>query len=81
MLFLASETQKTHSIKPGLCYKICNLATMHSHFWERIAARLYNILLINLFSLQLSVSLSSTSLSFLISLVLSPSPTSLSFRR
>ena len=77
--FLAFETQKTHSIKTCICYKICNLAIVHSHFWERTIARLYNILLIYLFSLQLSISLSLTSLSFLISLVLSSSPTSLSF--
>ena len=77
--FLAFETQKTHSIKACICYKICNLAIVHSHFWERTIAILYNILLIYLFSLQLSVSLSLTSLSFLISLVLSLSPTSLSF--
>ena len=77
--FLAFETQKTYSIKICICYKICNLAIVPSHFWERTIARLYNILLIYLFSLQLSVSLSLTSLSFLISLVLSSSPTSLSF--
>ena len=77
--FLAFETQKTYSIKICICYKICNLAIVPSHFWERTIARLYNILLIYLFSLQLSVSLPLTSLSFLISLVLSSSPTSLSF--
>ena len=30
--FLAFETQKTHSIKTCICYKICNLAIVHSHF-------------------------------------------------
>ena len=77
--FLAFETQKTYSIKICICYKICNLAIVPTHFWERTIARLYNILLIYLFSLQLSVSLPLTSLSFLISLVHSSSPTSLSF--
>ena len=32
--FLASETQKTHSIKTCICYKISNLVTVHSHFLE-----------------------------------------------
>ena len=59
--FLASETQKTHFIKTCICYKICNLATVHSHFWERIVARLYNILL---FSNSLSPQTLKLSLSF-----------------
>ena len=50
-------------------------------FLEHIVARLYSILLIYSFSLQLFVFLSPTSLSFLISLGISLSPTSLSFRR
>ena len=79
MLFFGILNPKIHSIKPSKCYKICNTAIVHSHFLERTVARLYNILLIYLFSLQLSVSLSLTSLSFLIFLVLSSSPTSLSF--
>ena len=30
--FLAFETQKTYSIKICICYKICNLAIVPSHF-------------------------------------------------
>ena len=56
MLFFSILNLKNYSIKPRKCYKICNTATMHSHFWERTVAVLYNILFIYLFSLQLFVS-------------------------
>ena len=49
--FLAYETQNPHSIKIYICYKICNLATVHSHFWECTVATLYNILLFLILSL------------------------------
>ena len=69
MLFFGILNPKIHSIKPSKCYKICNTAIVHSHFLERTVARLYNILLIYLFSL--SSSLSPTSLSFFGSLSIS----------
>ena len=49
--FLAYETQNPHSIKTYICYKICNLATVHFHFWECTVATLYNILLFLILSL------------------------------